>query len=239
MSSPTSTTAEPASSFRLSVPPQLRSPTPPAAPRRPPLRSRPLSIRSTPPTRQSFPLPSTRFFTGALFDSIVIFLQKNAIEWQDIQCVARGIHPEVAIPTICIYITSPLDMDEVVRLWNEHGRECHDTETSSSSISASRKPNTHQVLANLEQMIPDEIAEVEFVAVFGNLAMGRDMLASRRGYSVGVSGLSGVGGMVGSFTSSKSTPVKHAAARSEVFVKTCTSSLIITEGSQEGELIKE
>ncbi|KAF8424579.1 hypothetical protein EV426DRAFT_573802 [Tirmania nivea] len=150
-------------------------------PNYPPTRTTPLSIRCTPPSRLSFNLPSKAFFTGSLFDSIVIFLQKYSIEWHDIQCVARGIHPDTAVPTICIFITSPPDMNNVAKLWEEYNK------SGSSGM------------GSLAAMVPDEIAEVEFARVLAGVVAAPGFRSSGNGPTI--TGLLGQGAMGASIAS--------------------------------------
>lgn len=104
-------------------------------------RSTPLALRSTLPPRLSFPLANTDYFTGELFDLIVIFLQKYGIEWHSIECVGRGVQSDAALPTICVFASWP-EPDEILKLWNEHGGRA------------------------IEMMVPAEIVEIEFAKVF-------------------------------------------------------------------------
>lgn len=65
-------------------------------------------ILTTPPPRRSFPLlPSPTFFTGDLFDRLVLFLHKYHIAFTSIECVARGVDKASALAdgvTLCVYV---------------------------------------------------------------------------------------------------------------------------------------
>ncbi|RPB27152.1 hypothetical protein L211DRAFT_610481 [Terfezia boudieri ATCC MYA-4762] len=175
----------------------------------PPARTKPLSIRCTPPVRHSFDLPSKAFFTGSLFDSIAIFLQKYSIQWHNIQCVARGVHPDTAIPTICILITSPSDMDHVAKLWQEYNQ------LSSSGMES------------LAAIVPDEIMEVEFASVIADLVAAPDFRNSNSSGAT-IAGFLGQGPMGASIAglSMVGASVRNAVAgRSEVPLLSCNCCL--------------
>lgn len=65
-------------------------------------------ITASPP-RRSFPLPTSpeSYFTGDLFDRLVLFLHKHCVTFTSIECVARGIDKAAALrdgPTLCVYV---------------------------------------------------------------------------------------------------------------------------------------
>ncbi|KAL0639706.1 hypothetical protein Q9L58_001273 [Maublancomyces gigas] len=69
----------------------------------------PYKILTTPPPRRSFPLPTSpeSYFTGDLFDRLVLFLHKHCVTFTSIECVARGVDKAAALrdgPTLCVYV---------------------------------------------------------------------------------------------------------------------------------------
>lgn len=66
-------------------------------------------VITTSPPRRSFPLPTSpeSYFTGDLFDRLVLFLHKHCVTFTSIECVARGIDKAAALrdgPTLCVYV---------------------------------------------------------------------------------------------------------------------------------------
>ena len=123
-------------------------------------------------------------------------------------------HPDVAVPTICILVTSPADMDEVVSLWKDH---------CSENSRAGGKVGGGGGMGNLEDMIPDEVVEVEFARVYGDLLVGGAAATNRSAERNGAGALVGFLGSGGSIASLVASSLKNAAAaRSEVSLACCT-----------------
>ncbi|KAI5786442.1 hypothetical protein DFH27DRAFT_603688 [Peziza echinospora] len=215
---------------------------PPLPPRKTPLR-----IRTTPAPRQSFPLLSTTFFTGSLFDTLVIFLQKHSIEWHSIQCVLRGDHPSTAVPTICISITSPDDMSVVEELWREEKGLLGFSNCGGGGGEAGGGGRGGGGRRNsLDDLVPEEVKEVEFARVFadlvggvgggynsgggaagggvglGNSGTGAASSTCAGGSGGGLGGFLGTGSMGASIASLVAASLKSAPNRSDLSLVACT-----------------
>ncbi|KAL7275083.1 hypothetical protein RUND412_001985 [Rhizina undulata] len=116
-----------------------------------PRSSTPVEIIATQAPRRSFPLrsPSNGYFTGRLYDELVLFLHKHHIGFRTIECVYRGTERSQARqqkPTICISTYS--DPEEAKKLF-EADRNC-------------RKLGVGGLIGE----IPEEIGSVEFVRYY-------------------------------------------------------------------------
>lgn len=93
----------------LSSPIQRYSSPPPCIPSYSMAPALSYKVITTSPPRRSFPLPNSpeSYFTGDLFDRLVLFLHKHCVTFTSIECVARGIDKAAALrdgPTLCVYV---------------------------------------------------------------------------------------------------------------------------------------